>query len=280
VTADVDRSPPGSADLRALSRDRLTWAVVAGLLVLTGLVSVLIDDRPSLPDRVAFTIIPVAVLAAALVFALRRGATLAAGALAIAVTPAVLAAVAAAVRWGAVGVLAASVAVVVAQRDRAERAVAATVAAVFTIIGVVAWAASTPDRLTRLTWGQVTKRTGQLLMTSVGSLDATLVVPATAWLLWWIAAGLVAGASLVAGSIRVAAMIPLATAVMVAAGWAIMRWRGDVDMSGGGWIVVGALAYAGAAVRLDPATARRIGIVLLVIAAYIWTVTIVHLARN
>jgi hypothetical protein len=83
----------------------------------------------------------------------------------------------------------------------------------------------------------------------------------------------------VAGSLRVAAVIPLATVVMVAAGWAIMRWRGDVDMSGGEWIAVGAVAYTGSAVRLDPAAARRIGVALFVIAACIWVATIVHLAH-
>jgi hypothetical protein len=40
------------------------------------------------------------------------------------------------------------------------------------------------------------------------------------------------------------------------------------------------VAYVGASVRLDEAAARRIGVTLLVLAAFIWTVTIVHLARN
>ena len=79
---------------------------------------------------------------------------------------------------------------------------------------------------------------------------------------------------------RVAAVIPLAAVVMIAAAWVIIRLRGDVDMTGGTWIVAGAVAYVGASVRLDEAAARRIGVTLLVLAAFIWTVTIVHLIRN
>ena len=149
-----------------------------------------------------------------------------------------------------------------------------------TVVGIGAWAASTPDQLTSPTWGQATKRTGELLWSSVGGLDAALIVPATGWLVWWVAAGLVAGAALLAGAVRVAAVIPLAAAVMIAAGWVIIRWRGDVDMTGGTWIVAGAVAYVGASLRLDVDASRRIGVTLLVLAAFIWTVTIVHLARN
>ena len=149
-----------------------------------------------------------------------------------------------------------------------------------TVVGIGAWAASTPDQHVTLTWGQATKRTGQLLWSSIGSLDSRLIVPATGWLIWWIAAGLVAGTALVVGAVRLAVVIPIAAAVMITAGWLIIRWRGDVDMSGGTWIVASSVAFVGASVRPDPATVRRIGVTLLVIAAFIWIVTIVHLARN
>jgi hypothetical protein len=75
-------------------------------------------------------------------------------------------------------------------------------------------------------------------------------------------------------------VIPLAVALMIAAALVIIRGRGDVDMSGGTWIVAGAVAYVGATVRLDDAADRRIGATLLLVAAFIWTVTIVHLVRN
>ena len=123
-------------------------------------------------------------------------------------------------------------------------------------------------------------RTGELLRTSVGALDTSTLVPTTGWLVWWVAAGLVAGAALVAGDLLSAALIPLAAAAMVVAGWLLFRWRGNVDISNGTWIIASAVAYTGASVRLDPAAARRFGTTLLVIAAYIWIVTIVHLARN
>jgi hypothetical protein len=269
VTLGADRSTPPSVDVRPAPPDRVAWAIVAVLAVLVGALAALLDDRPGIVVRVMFTVIPVAVLGVTLAVTLRRGAMLAAGALGLAVTPAALAAVAAGAQWGAVAVLAACGAVALASWVRDALTIAAT-AAVVTVLGIGTWAVTTPDQLTSPTWGQATKRTGQLLWSSVGALDARLIVPATGWLIWWIAAGLVAGAALLVGAVRVAALIPLAATVMVAAGWVIIRWRGDVDMSGGIWILASAVAFVGAFVRLT----------LLVIAAFIWTVTIVHLARN
>jgi hypothetical protein len=279
VTTEFDRSTPAPTDVWPLLRDRGAWAIAAGVVLLAAVLTALIDDTPGLAARALFTTVPVAVLAVAVALTLRRGAILCAGALAIAVTPAGLAAVAAGAQWGAVAVLAACGAVGMAWWGRDATTVAASTAFVM-VGGIGAWAASTPDQLTSPTWGQATKRTGELLWSSVGSLDSALIVPATGWLMWWVAAGLVAGAALVVGAVRVAVLIPLAAAVMIAAGWVIIRWRGDVDMTGGLWIVAAAVAYAGASVRLDLAAGRRIGVTLLVIAAFIWTVTIVHLVRN
>jgi hypothetical protein len=279
MSAEVERSLPTSADVSLLVRDRVAWAIAGGVALLAGALSTVIDNSPGLAARVLYTAIPVAVLAVVLAMTLRRGAVLSAGALAIAVTPAGLAAVAAGAQWGAVAVLAACAAVVLAWWGR-DAAMVATVAALVTVVGIGAWAASTPDQLTSPTWGQATKRTGELLWSSVGGLDEALIVPATGWLIWWVSAGLVAGAALVGGAVRSAAVIPLAAAVMIAAGWAIIRWRGDVDMTGGVWIVAGATAYVGASIRLDEAPSRRIGVTLLAVAAFIWIVTIVHLIRN
>ena len=50
--------------------------------MLAGVLAALIDDRPGLVARVAFTAVPVAVLAGTLALTLRRGALLATGALA------------------------------------------------------------------------------------------------------------------------------------------------------------------------------------------------------
>jgi hypothetical protein len=249
------------------------------LVVLVGALAALIDASAGFATRVVFTAVPVAVLAVTFVATLRRGSMLATGTLAIAVTPAALAAAAAGAQWGAVAVLAVCGAVALAfwGRDGPAEAIAAAVA---TVVGIGAWFVSTPDQLTSPTWGQATKRTGELLWSAVGALDATLIVPATGWLIWWIAAGLIAGAALIAGTVRLAAVIPIAAGVMVATGWAIIHWRGDVDMSGGTWIVASAVAFVGASVRPEPAAGRRVGVTLLSIAVFIWTVTIVHLGRN
>jgi hypothetical protein len=279
VTADADRSPSLSAEVRPLSHDRVGWGIAAVLVVLVGALAALIDDRPGIATLVVVTAIPVAALAATFAATLRRGSILAAGALGIAVTPAALAAVAVGAQWGAVTVLAACGAVALAFWGR-DAPVVATWVVVATVVGIGAWFVSTHDQLTSPTWGQATKRTGELLWSSVGSLGATQIVPATGWLIWWVAAGLVCGVALIAGAVRLAAVIPLATAVMVVAAWVIIRWRGDVDMSGGTWIVASAVAFVGASVRPDRDAGRRIGVTLLVVAVFIWTVAIVHLARN
>ena len=129
-----------------------------------------------------------------------------------------------------------------------------------TVVGIGAWAASTPDQLTSPTGARRPSARARLLWSSIGSLDARLIVPTTGWLSWWIAAGLVAGAALVVGAVRLAGLIPLAAAVMVGAGWVIIRLRGNIDMSGGTWIVAGAVAFVGASVHLDQAADRRIGV--------------------
>ena len=45
------------------------------------------------------------------------------------------------------------------------------------------------------------------------------------------------------------------------------------------FVISSAVAFTGASVRLEPAATRRMGNTLLVIAAYMWTATIVHLVR-
>ena len=106
MTAVADRPELELAEVGALLRDRLAWAVAASIVVLTAVLTVLLDDPTDVGALVLFTVIPVAVLIVALSLTLRRGTPLAAGALALAVTPAALAAVAAAEPAGALAVLA------------------------------------------------------------------------------------------------------------------------------------------------------------------------------
>jgi hypothetical protein len=265
----------------ALWRDGRGRAVAAALVVLTAVVAVLLDEPTDVMALVPFTAVPVAVLAVALALTLLQGTTLAAGALMLAVTPAPLAAVAASDPAGALAVLAACGALAVAcWGDRVPSATAA-IGLCVVVFALGAWVAATDDSPGPApAVGRIVTRTGELLWRSVGALDDATLVPTTGWLIWWVAAGLLVGAAIVAGDTVSALLVPLAAAAMVAAGWFLIRWHGDVDISNGTWILSSAVAFTGASVRLEPAHARRIGNVLLVIAAYIWMVTIVHLART
>ena len=60
----------------------------------------------------------------------------------------------------------------------------------------------------------------------------------------------------------------------------MIRWRGDVDISGGTWIVASAVALRRRIGAPRDGRRRRFGDPLLVIAAFIWAVTIVHLDRQ
>ena len=281
MTAGATQPQADPLRASALMRDGRAWAVAAALLVLTAVVAALIDEPTDSFALVPFTVVPVAVLAVALALTLLHGTTLATGALMLAVTPAPLAAVAASEPAGALAVLAACGAVAVAcWGERAPTATAA-IGLCVAVFALGAWAAATEDSSGPTpAMGNVVTRTGELLWRSVGGLDDTTLTPATGWLIWWVAAGLLVGAAIVAGDTMSAVLVPLAAAAMVAAGWFLIRWRGDVDISNGTWILSSAVAFTGASVRLEPAAARRIGNTLLVIAAYIWTVTIVYLART
>ena len=161
-----------------LLRDRIAWAMAAGVVLLAGTV----DEaarRPPRPRRLRGVHgLPVVVLAVALALTLRRGAILSAGALVLAVTPAALAAVAAASACGsgrrAGGVWRRGPGVVgpATPRRRQRRSACRRGRRRRRVGGVDA-----DDRSDADLGNSVTKRTGELLWSSVGSLDTTLIVP-------------------------------------------------------------------------------------------------------
>ena len=268
------------ADVRALSTDWLAWTLAALLMVATSVLAVLLDEPLATIKYLAVAVPVVVVLALALTMTVRRAAPIATGALVLAVTPAALSAVAAAEPAGAFAALVACAVVIVARWGPVDRRAAAFAAVGLGIAALAGWAAATSDQPGPTpTWGTAMTRTGAMLWGSVGTLDPTTLVPTSGWLAWWLAAGLLAGAALVAGDLRAAMAIPLAAAAMVVAGWLLIRWRGAVDISGGAWILVGAVAYTGGSVRLERGAARRVGRSLLAITAFIWVVATIHLVR-
>ena len=249
------------------------------MLVLVGVAAALQEGGSRSVPQFALAAVAVATLAITISIALRNDEIMSVAALSLAVTPAALTGVAAGRPWAAVAVVAACGAVVLAWSAAGGWA-SAIIASSAVAAGVAAWALDTPDGFTSPTWGEAFNRTGQVLWTSVGRVDLAVLVPTTGWLVWWIAAGAIAGAALIVGDTRAAAIIPAATATMVAAAWVIIHWRGDVDVAGGLWIPASAVAYAGARRGPDEAGHRRTATALLLVVAYLWVVTLVALARH
>jgi hypothetical protein len=267
-------------ELRALPRDPLAWSLAGSFVAGTAVVALLLDDLPGASFSLPFVLVIPTMLAGVFDMTVRRGDALAAGALALAVTPAALAAVAAGEPAGAFAVLVAGAATLLGWWGGRIPAVAWALAACVAVVAIGRWVSDTPDRGGPApTWGDAVVRTGEQLRRSVGALD-TIIAPTTGWLIWWVGVGLLIGAAIVAGDLRHAAVIPLAATAMVIASWLLIRARGDVDVSGGRWIITGAVAFTGSSVRLDDGTARRIGVTLLIITAFIWLVAVVHLVRT
>jgi hypothetical protein len=267
-------------ELRALPRDPVAWALAACFVAGTAVVALLLDDLPGATFSLPLVLIVPTLLAAVFALTVRRGDPLAAGALALAVTPAALAAVAAAEPAGAFAVLVAGAATILGWWGGRMTPVAWAFAACIAVVAIGRWVSVTPDRGGPApTWGDAMVRTGDQLRRSVGALD-TIIAPTTGWLVWWVGVGLLVGAAIVAGDLWHAAVIPLAATAMVIAAWLLIRGRGDVDISGGMWIITSAVAFTGSSVRLDDGTARRIGLALLIITAFIWLVAIIHVVRT
>ena len=279
MSAAPTRSALAPADVAAALRGRSVWAIAAAVLVVVGVAAALQEGGSRSVPQLALAAVAVATLAITMSVALRNDEIMSVAALSLAVTPAALTGVAAGRPWAAVAVVAACGAVVLAWSAAGGWA-SAIIASSAVAAGVAAWALDTPDGFTSPAWGEAFNRTGQVLWTSVGRVDLAVLVPTTGWLVWWIAAGAVAGAALIVGDTRAAATIPAATATMVAAAWVIIHWRGDVDVAGGLWIPASAVAYAGARRGPGDAGQRRTATALLLVVAYLWIVTLVALARH
>lgn len=262
-----------------LRGSRLTL-VVAGLLAAVVVVQALLEwERPGAPDRIAFTLVPVAVLAVVLAAAADDRRWVAAGALLVAVTPAALAAVAGAGWEGAFAVL---VACAATGFDRLPARLAGPALVAVALVGLGLWVAASPTHgeLPAPSWREVFSGTGGVVSASTAVVGDGTPVPSTAALAWWLAVGLVLGIALAAGAWRRALAVPAALVVLILTAWAISRWRGPVAAGGGTWLVTGAVSYVGATPVAVPGAQRRLGRVLVVVASWTWLAAVARQIRS
>ena len=251
------------------------------MLVVVGVAAALQEGGSRSVPQLALAAVALATLAITISVALRNDEVMSVAALLLAVTPAALTGVAAGRPWAAVAVVAACGAVVLAWSVALVGGPAPSSRSSALAAGVAPCGCSTrPTGSRHRRGGRRSTEPGRCCgRASVGSTWRS--APTTGWLVWWLAAGAVAGAALIVGDIRAAVIIPAATATMVVAVWVIIHWRGDVDVAGGLWIP-GACPSPTPGRAADPGEAgqRRTATALALVVAYLWIVTLVALARH
>lgn len=254
--------------------------IVAGLLAAVVVVqSLLAWERPGVIDRIAFTAVPVVLLAVVLGSVVEARRWCMAGSLLVAVTPAALAAAAGAGWEGAFAVLAACAALGV---DRMPGRLAWPAAAGFVLVGIGLWVAASPGHgeLPPPSWREILGSTGSVVRASTATVGDGTPIPSTAMLGWWLAVGLVLGVAVATGAWRRALVMPAAIALLIVVSWAIARWHGPVAAGGGTWLVSAAVAYVGATRVPVPGAERRIGRCLVVAASWIWLAAVARQIRS
>lgn len=261
-------------------RGRRLTLIVAGLLAVVVVVqSLLAWERPGVIDRVAFTAVPVVLLAVVLGSAVDARRWYTAGSLLVAVAPAALAAAAGAGWEGAFAVLAACAALGV---DRLPARLAWPAALGFVLVGIGLWVAASPGHgeLPAPSWRAILGSTGNVVRASTATVGDGTPIPSTAMLGWWLAVGLVLGVAVTTGAWRRALVVPAAMALLIVVSWATARWYGPVAAGGGTWLVSGAVAHVGATRVPVPGADRRVGRCLVVAASWIWLAAVARQLRS
>jgi glycosyltransferase involved in cell wall biosynthesis len=270
-------------DPRVLVRQPHLWITAAALVGLMVVQVLLIEDRVGFSARVVFTILPIGLLALTFSACILRGRWLAIGALALAINPTILAAVAASESQGAFAMILACVAVGAGWLPVRASRLTIIVAVPVIFAGIVLWVVGTESRVEgpAPSFNTVVGDTGQVLKGAFGQVGAeTSSLPMTAQLLWWGSVGLLVGASIGARRLVASLAAPLAVVLLVIVAWGTVRWRGPVSGEGGLWIVAAAISFTGASVRLDRIPERRIGRILLVVACWMWFVGVAQQVRS
>jgi glycosyltransferase involved in cell wall biosynthesis len=268
-------------DPRALVRDPVLWAAGGALVGLMVVQAVLVEDRAGVGARFVFTIVPIGLLALTLSACVWRRRWLAMGALAIAISPTVLAAVAASERQGAFAMVLACIAVGIGWLP--VRAPQFKVIFAVVVAGVVAWIVSTDARTEGPTpaFSTIVGGTGAVVKNAFGQVGIqTSPLPLTAQILWWCGAGLLLGAAIGSRRTVFAMAIPASIVILILVAWGTIRWRGPVSGEGGSWIVAFAISLTGASIRLDRVPEKRFGRLLLVVACWTWFVGVAQQVRS
>lgn len=273
--------PDGPA-IRDVVSGRTFVVVLAGLVALVGLQWAAVDDRSNSPTGIAFTVASVVAVAATVAASARARRWCGVGAILVAISPSVLTSVSAGERHGAIAALVVCGAAWLPVAFRHDPGMALTTTGVATVIAAVFWWSSgvSRGRAPGPDWSQIVNSTGDDLRAGFGVIGAEgLHLPNSGHLLWWCAVGVVAGATVLGTRAAIATLVPVSIGAFVLVAWVITWSRGPVDASGGMWVVAGVVAFVGASARLPDDAARRFGRALVVTAALVWAIALVHLFR-
>lgn len=257
--------------------------IVTGALVAIMLLLAAAEPEPTSPVRLAvFTVVPAVVLGITLTVLAAQQHWLALGALLLAVSPTVLTATAAAVLPGAVAVLAASgVALAITSGFLRTAVPRGAVLLAGLAAMVIAWRVAGPEPVgDPLPLQYALGRTGQSLA-SVTGVIARAGFPAhtSAFLLWWLAIGVLVGAALVLGRWRDAALVPLTVVALGVLSVAIMLRRGTFDGRYLAWALAAAVSYTGAVLSAPAALGRRVGVAVGALAVVTWAAGAARMAK-
>ena len=260
-----------------------SWALPGALAV--AVVSLIgVDGTPDWLERVAFTAVPFALLAAALSVAVIARHWVAVGALVLAASASVVTAMAAGEPAALLAVVAIAAVMTHASPTAAplDPGLRSLVAAAGSVALVAAWVAATPSRVEPApSWQQIVAQTGATLRrTIVGVGTDGSSVALMGLLAWLVAAGVLVGLALRTGSERMAGVLPASMAIAVVGSWAIERWRGEVEPGSAMWIMAGATVLTALALPSGATAEHGVGRSLVLLAAISMSLGVVHQVRR
>ncbi len=262
----------------ALVRGRTTWIVAIGVALAIWVQATIRFDSPGVTARLAFTVVPAALLVIAVTVALWRRQWLAVGALLLAVSPAVLSSVAAGERHGALAMLAASLLTLLLLHGATRAAILVAGAAL--AAGVAGALAAATSRDTTPGWSAILDRADVNLRGAtgvVGEIGASLSVSALA--LWWVAVGAVAATAWFVGRRLAAGLVLIALVGSFVLFAAIERFVGAANTTAGAFLFSVAIVLTAGTVPLRGSVHRRIGRLVGAGGGMVWLVAIVDQIR-
>ena len=255
----------------ALLRRRTTWEIAALLAAVVVAAAAVSDARPGATSRLAFTVVPMALVAVALAAEVEHRRWLTVGGLLLAVPPVTLADLAAGHGAGAVTVLVAAGTLVAVRRRAMDPGLRTTLAAAAGFVLLALWTAAGDARSGPAPSGpEIARTTGTALRAAI--VQGTERFGTGTLLVWAAGSGVVVASALLAGRRRLATLVPVAFVAYVATAWTIEWARGPVEASGGTWLVGVAIVGTTATVDLPVRDDRRLGraLISLALAGWAW----------